>query len=168
MNKIYRLFLAGCLCILCSCGYHVQGLSPKAGESVFGSGSKTVAIAKIEDPSLYPWINYYLTNQFHSEMNARKLARFITDKSKADFLMEILLHRLYTADSLTDEQDRTILNTIYITMEVRLKNAETNEIWSSGLLTSSQTFQRVSEEQAVNEVLQELVYRAFNAMENTF
>lgn len=168
MKNICRLFIAGCLCILCSCGYHVQGLSPKAGESVFGNGSKTVAIAKIEDPSLYPWINYSVTNKFHSEMNARKLARFTTDKDNADFLMEILLHNLYTTDSLTDEQDRTILNSISITMEVRIKNVETNEIWSSGMLTSSQTFQRISEEQAVNEALQELVYRAFNAMENTF
>lgn len=168
MKNIYTFFLLGFLCILCSCGYKVQGLSGHSSQSVFGGSDKTVAIAKIEDPSLYPWINYYLTNKFHSEMNARKLARFVADQDKADFLMEIIIHKFYTADSLTDEQDRTLLNSIVIDMEVRLNNRHTGETWSSGILSSSETFQQVTEEYAAQETLQELVYKAFNSMENNF
>lgn len=168
MKNIFKFFLAGCLIVLCSCGYKIQGLSRQASSSVFGSPEKTVAIVKIDDPSLYPWINYYLTNKFHSEMNARKIARFITDKEKADFQMEILIHKFYTADSLTNEQDRTLLNSVVINMEVRIKNMDNGEVWSSGILTSSETFQQVTEEQAAQETLQELVYKAFNSMENTF
>ncbi len=167
MKKVYSLFLVTMLFLLCSCGYTVKGIQQSSRDSIFGSGNKTVAITKIEDPSLYPWITYYLTNQFHTEMNFRRLAKWeVSDK--ADYHIEILLPKFDTFASLTDEEDRTLLNSISIQMEVRVHDMHLNTTWSSGTLSHYEYFQNLSEEESIRETLNELVYMAFNAFENTF
>lgn len=155
------------LFLVCSCGYTIQGINQTSKNSIFGSGNKSVAITKIEDPSLYPWIAYYLTNQFHTEMNFRKLAKWEVSQ-KADYHIEILLHKFDTDASLTDEQDRTLLSSINIQMEIRIKDTHLNTTWSSGILSHSEYFQNLSEEEAIRQTLTELVYMAFNTFENTF
>lgn len=167
MRKVYSLFFLGMLFLLCSCGYTVQGIQQTSVDSIFGNGNKTVAITKIEDPSLYPWINYYLTNQFHTEMNFRRLAKWEVS-NKADYHIEILLHKFDNYASLTDEQDRTLLSSMNIQMEVRVRDTHTNITWSSGILSHSEYFQNLSEEDAIRETLNELVYLAFNTFQNTF
>lgn len=167
MKNIFRLFFVCCVFLLVSCGYQLQGMGGSTARSIFGNGSSSVAITKIEDPSLYTWITYYLTNKFHSEMNFRKLAVW-DEKDKADYTIEIILHKFDSSASLTNESDRTLINTINIDMEVRVKNTHTNEEWNSGILSASENFSQFSEEQAVKEVLQELVYMTFNAMQNNF
>lgn len=167
MKKLSSFFALCLLLLVCSCGYTVQGLHQTAKNSIFGSGSKSVAITKIEDPSLYPWINYYVTNQFHTEMNFRKLAVWEVSE-KADYHIEILLHKFDTGASLTDEQDRTLLSSINIQMEVRVIDTHLNTTWTSGILSHSEYFQNLSEEDAIRETLNELVYLAFNSFENTF
>ena len=167
MKKVYSLLLITLLFLLCSCGYTVKGIHQSTRDSIFGNGNKTVAITKIEDPSLISWINYYLTNQFHTEMNFRKLAKWeVSDK--ADYHIEILLHKFDTYASLSDEEDRTLLNSITIHMEVRVLDTHSNTTWSSGTLSHSEYFQNLSEEEAIRETLNELVYMAFNAFEDTF
>lgn len=167
MKKVYSVLLISLLFLLCSCGYTVKGIQQRSRDSIFGNGNKTVAITKIEDPSLYPWITYYLTNQFHTEMNFRKFAKWeVSDK--ADYHIEILLHKFDTYASLTDEEDRTLLNSINIQMEVRVFDTHLNKTWSSGKLSHNEYFQNLSEEESIRETLNELVYAAFNAFENTF
>lgn len=160
-------FFVCMLFLLCSCGYTIQGMQQTSADSIFGNGNKSVAITKIEDPSLYPWITYYLTNQFHTEMNFRRLAKWEVSE-KADYHIEILLHKFDNYASLTDEQDRTLLSSIRIQMEVRVRDTHTNITWSSGNLYHSEYFQNLSEEEAIRETLNELVYRAFDAFQNTF
>lgn len=155
------------LFLLYSCGYSVHGIQQVSQDSIFGSGNKTVAITKIEDPSLYPWITYYLTNQFHTEMNFRKLAKWEVSQ-KADYHIEILLHKFDNYASLTDAEDRTLLSSINIQMEVRVLDTHTNTTWSSGTLSHSEYFQNLSEEEAIRETLNELVYIAFDHFENNF
>ena len=167
MKKLYSFLSVCLLVVLCSCGYTVQGLNHTGKNSIFGSGNKSVAITKIEDPSLYPWITYYLTNQFHTEMNFRKLAKWEVSE-KADYHIEILLHKFDTNASLTDEQDRTLLSSITIQMEIRVRDMHLNTTWSSGILSHSEYFQNLSEEEAIRETLNELVFIAFSSFENTF
>ena len=167
MKKFLQFFLISSLFFISSCGYRVQGLSNQHTGSILGDGNKTVAITKIDDPSLYPWVNYYVTNLFHTEMNLRKLAKW-ENKDKADYLIEIIMPRFEARSFLNDETDKTLLSTIYIQMEVTVRNTKTNEVWSSGLLSASEYFDIMSEESAVRENLSELIYNVFNAMENNF
>ncbi len=166
MKRFFCLLVCS-LFILSSCGYKVHGTRQTVPNSIFGNGTTTVAITKIEDPSLYPWINYYLTNAFHTEMNFRKLAKWEVSE-KADYHIEIILHKFDTSASLTDEQDNTLLNTVNIQMEVRVKNIRKNTNWSTGILSYYEYFQLITEVEAVREILQELVYLSFNAFENNF
>ena len=53
-------------------------------------------------------------------------------------------------------------------MEVRVLDTHSNTTWSSGTLSHSEYFQNLSEEEAIRETLNELVYMAFNAFEDTF
>lgn len=167
MKKVCLPVFICMLFLLCSCGYTIQGAQQTSADSIFGNGNKTVAITKVEDPSLYPWITYYVTNQFHTEMNFRRLAKWEVSE-KADYHIEILLHKFDNYASLTDEQDRTLLSSINIQMEVRVRDMHTNITWSSGILSHSEYFQNLSEEEAIRETLNELVYLAFNTFQNTF
>lgn len=167
MKKFLRFFFLSALLFTSACGYKVQGLTTKNTDSILGDGSKTVAITKIEDPSLYPWVNYYVTNLFHSEMNMRRLAKW-ENKDKADYTIEVIMPRFESRSFLNDETDRTLLSTIYIEMEVTVRNSVTNEVWRSGVLSASEYFDNMNEESAVRENLSELIYDIFNAMENNF
>lgn len=100
-------------------------------------------------------------------MNFRKLAKWDVSE-KADYHIEIILHKFDTSASLTDEQDKTLLSTVNIQMEVRVKNIRENTNWSTGILSYHEYFQLITEAEAVREILQELVYLAFNAFESNF
>ena len=159
------------LCFVSACGYTLQGTkqgtSVSSRSSVLGSGNKTIAITKVAQSSLIPWIPYVLRTELHTEMNMRHLAKW-TDADKADYTMEVELRSFETRAFISGDDDETLLNVVSAQLTVIIYDKENKVIWNSGSITYSENYENVREEEAIREILREIVYIVYDRMQNTF
>ena len=167
-NKIFMAL--SCIFVLCfinACGYTLQGTKLDTNSSVLGAGDKTIAITKIEQSSLIPWVPYVLRTELYSEMNMRRLAIW-TDVDKADYTMEADLHSFETRAFISGDDDETLLSVISAELTVIVYDKENNIVWSSGVITYSENYENIREDEAVREILREIVYVVYDRMQNPF
>ncbi len=150
-----------------ACGYTLMGTKADSTYSVLGKGDKTIAITKIEQSSLLPWVSYELRNRLHSEMQLRQFAK-ITSADTADYSLEANLTSFEISSYISNSSDETLLSSVIGTLSIFVYDKNQDLVWSSGSVSYSETFERVEENQAIRDTIKELVYTAYDKMQNTF
>lgn len=171
-TKLYkRLFtfasLAFVLFFVNACGYTLQGTTVGTRDSVLGSGEKTIAITKIEQSSLIPWIPFVLRTELHTEMNMRRLAVW-SDIDEADYTMEVDISSFETRAFITGDDDKTLLSVVSAQLTVVVFDKKHNVVWNSGPITYSENYENVREDEAIRDILREIVYILYDRMQSVF
>ncbi len=166
-TKSYNIFCLSIICfILSSCGYTMMGTTA-SNYSVLGDGNKTIAISKMETATLTPWVAYELRSKIHSEMQMRQYAKW-ADIKEADYLMEVNLTSFETRAYISDDEDETLLNLVVANLLITIYDRNNNLVWSSGSVNFGENYENYQDVEAINDILKELVYIAYDRMQNTF
>ena len=152
------------------CGYQMDGFSSASSRahSVLGSGNSTIKFDKVEQITLFPWVQYYTRGVVRDEVNLRRLARWVDD-GKADYLLDVKMTGFRVRSSISNRFDNTLLSTTTVALEFVVRNGRTGEIvWKSGSVRYSDNFEVVDESSAVRDGLKEVVRRGLDRMQQQF
>ncbi len=158
-----------CPGLLAGCGYTWRGQKGNlSADSVLGDGSKTLRMGKVEQVTLYPWVPYAIRSQLRDEINARGLARWVDGKT-ADYTLGVKL----TGSTIRSYSDTASgmaqLSQVRISLVLTVYDGHTNnQVWTSGTVSYSDTFEFENDETAVRETLTECVRRALDRLQQRF
>lgn len=177
MNTTFKkwksLLVASCMCLgllAGGCGYQMDGFSSSSSRahSVLGDGSRTIKFDKVEQVTLFPWVQYYLRDVVREEVNLRRLARW-KDEGKADYLLTVNMTGFQVRSSISNRYDNTLLSTTTVSIEFIVRNGKTGAVeWKSGPVHYSDKFEVVDEDSAVRDGLAEAVRRGLDRMQQEF
>jgi hypothetical protein len=166
---LWFVFFCAAALPLAGCGYQLGADAP----SLFNRNGTarelaTLKIKEVENPTLFPWLNYTLRNHLRDEVNARNMAAWV-DSGRADFEISIRVDHYNYRSWFHDEKDMPLLYEADITLEATLYKGGTNEVvWRSGLVTYRQTYETVNQTLAANEILQNLIRQLVDRMRQDF
>ena len=152
------------------CGYQSDGFSSTSSRahSVLGSGNSTIKFDKVEQITLFPWVQYYTRGVVRDEVNLRRLARWVDD-GNADYLLSVNMTGFKVRSSISNRMDNTLLSTTTVALEMIVRSGKTGEIvWKSGPVSYNDKFEVVDEDSAVREGIKEVVRRALDLMQQKF
>ena len=153
---------------LASCGYGFGADSPSVLEPPSPGVLPTLKIKSVDNPTLYPWLPHILRAEVRDEIAARDIARWV-DSGKADYEITIKVERFTFRSWLTDSDDVTMLYSANMAVEAIIYRGDSNqEIWRSGRINYSQSYERVQERAAATDLTRELVRRLASAMQHAF
>ena len=162
-----------CCCIgllLGGCGYNLDGYSSSSSRaaSVLGDGNQTLRIDKVEQVTMYPWVQYYLRGITRDEVNLRRLARWV-DSGNADYLLTITMPGFRVRSSVSNRVDNTLLSDTVVQLELVVRSGKSgNVVWRSGVISYSDKFETVDEASAIRDGLKEALRRALDRMQQKF
>ena len=152
------------------CGYQTDGFSTASSRahSVLGNGSSTIKFDKVEQITLFPWVQYYTRGVVRDEVNLRRLARWVDD-GNADYLLTVNMTGFKVRSSISNRVDNTLLSTTTVALEMIVRSGKTGAVvWKSGPVTYNDKFEVVDEDSAVREGIKEVVRRALDLMQQEF
>lgn len=160
-----------CLSLLAGgCGYELDGYSTSSSraESVLGDGNQTIRIDKVEQVTMYPWVQYYLRGIARDEVNLRRLARWV-DSGNADYLLTINMPGFRVRSSISNSVDNTLLSDTVVQLELVVRSGKSGTVvWRSGVISYSDKFETVDEASAIRDGLKEALRRALDRMQQKF
>lgn len=161
--------LAAALLTVSGCGYTWRGEeNSSTTHSVLGDGSKTLRIRSVEQTTLYAWIPYIVRSQLRDEIAARGLAKWV-DAAPSDFTIgvKILGCRMRSDNDLSSGMPNLVTATI--SMVFNICNGHTNqEIWSSGTIEYTDSFEREDERTVIQSIVRECIYRGVDRIQQQF
>ena len=170
----WKGFAAAALCCIGlfvgGCGYQSDGFSSVSSRahSVLGSGSSTIKFDKVEQITLFPWVQYYVRGTVRDEVNLRRLARWVDD-GNADYLLTVNMTGFRERSSISNRYDTTLLSTTTVSLEMIVRSGKTGAVvWKSGRIDYSDKFEVVNEDSAVRDGLKEAIRRALDRMQQEF
>ena len=162
---------ACCLSLLAGgCGYSLDGYSTSSSRavSILGDGSSTLKIDKVEQVTMYPWVQYYLRGITRDEVNLRRLARWV-DSGNADYLLTITMPGFRVRSAVSNYVDNTLLSDTVVQIELVVRSGKTGAVvWRSGVISYSDKFETVDESSAIRDGLKEALRRALDRMQQNF
>lgn len=153
---------------LASCGYGFGADSASVLEPPSPGTLPTLKIKSVENPTLYPWLPHILRAEVRDEIAARDIAHWV-DSGKADYEISIKVARFTNRSWLTDPNDITLLYNVDMALEAIVYRGDSNEeIWRSGQISYSQSYEQIQERVAGGEITRELARRLASAMQHAF
>ncbi len=154
------------LSTLSACGYSIRGQEGVIPSSIIGEPTKTIKIQGVEQPTLHPWLPYFVRSVLRDEITERNIATW-ADSEETDFELFV---------NITDFQIRSYgsyayssLLTAKASLELTLFDGTSNEIvWKSGSIKYSETYESGNEEVALRELVVLLVQRAIDRLQQRF
>lgn len=160
-----------CISLLAGgCGYNLDGYSSGSSRavSVLGDGNQTLRIDKVEQVTMYPWVQYYLRGITRDEVNLRRLARWV-DSGNADYLLTIVMPGFRVRSSVSNRVDNTLLSDTVVQLELVVRSGKSgNVVWRSGVISYSDKFETVDEASAIRDGLKDALRRALDRMQQKF
>lgn len=167
------LILAAICCLslfVSGCGYQLDGYGSGSSRavSILGDGNQTLRIDKVEQVTMYPWVQYYLRGLARDEVNLRRLARWV-DSGNADYLLTITMPGFRVRSSISNQVDNTLLSDTVVQLELVVRSGKNGTVvWRSGVISYFDRFETVDEAGAVRDGLREALRRAFDRMQQSF
>ena len=154
--------------LLAGCGYTWRGQKGALSEnSVLGTGNKTLLLKEVDHTTLYPWLTYAIRSHVRDDINARNMAVWV-DSGKADFTLTVRVPS-FKIRSYGSYRSNTNLYTATIVMEFVVFDGVTNtQVWTSGPIEYSDTFEDSSEEEALREVVSMTIRRCMERLQQRF
>lgn len=127
--------------VVSGCGY---GFAPDKGPSVLREnseqGKNTLAIGKVENPTLETWIVPALRNDLRDEITSREDVVW-AQPDTADMVLDLEIIRYIIEAAIQDEQEKTLRYEVELTLEATLKDGKKGtEIWRSGPVWRNEYF----------------------------
>lgn len=160
------------LCVLAvglaACGYGFGADSPSVLTPPAPGVKPTIKVKSVENPTLYPWLSYSLRTELYDELAARGIARWV-ESGRADYEISLKVESFTIRSWLTDPDDATSLYEANMTLEAIVYRGDTNqEVWRSGNVTYSQSYEQVQERTVSSDLTRELVRRLVSDMRRAF
>ncbi len=156
--------------LLAGCGYHLGADSPTVlnKNGTFTGSLPTLKIKEVDNPTLYPWLNYMLRGSLRDEVGARQVAKWV-DSGRADYEISVKVDH-YTYRSWTyDRDDVPLLYDANITLNATVYRGNTNEVvWRSGMMGYTQRYEKVAEKVAAADIVQNLIRQLVDRMRQEF
>ena len=179
LKRLSSIFLLICLSVLllqAGCGYQLAAREPSvltrhsnsttdpADESTLPS----MKIKGISNPTLYISLEHQLRGAFRDAIANRKIARW-QDSGLADYELQINIIKYSMEGWGYSESGDSVMYRAYATMEAIVYSGETNrEVWRSGQISLSRTYDTDSEADAAYALSLELVERVVDRMRSVF
>jgi len=167
IRRLSPVFCCFLLVFLVGCGYTWRGEQGSiATQSIIENNTKTLKIQAIEQPTLYPWLSYFVRSVLRDEITQRNIATWV-DSGSADYEMLVTIKdfqiRSYGSYAYSS------LLTARTNMELTLYDGKTNAIiWQSGPITYSETYEDVNEDVALKELVIIIVQRSIDRLQQQF
>ena len=179
LQRLSSIFLLLCLPVLliqAGCGYQLTTREPSVltrqsnstADPADESTLPTMKIKGINNPTLYISLEHQLRGSFRDAIANRKIARW-QDSGLADYELQINIIK-YAMDGwgYSDSGD-SVMYRAYAVMEAIVYSGETNrEVWRSGQISLSRTYDTDSETDAAYALSLELVERVVDRMRSVF
>lgn len=154
MNILKKTTLIIGLMFLCACGYGF----PDGSTASLPEEYRTLAIASVEQPSLYSWVEPRIRSLLRDELNRRKWVTW-ADKSKASAWIKINVSKFSNRASVSGDEDETLRSSASITMEAVIVSAvDGHTLWSSGTISEDWPYYGNEVDEA-NDMVTELAIR---------
>lgn len=116
------------LLALAGCGYKLGA----GGPDVLPQGQNTLALSKVDNPTLKTWLEPQLRADIRDELSARNIATW-RDSGDSDFSMEIKILRYTESSYLTNEREETLKYVVDLRLEAKLFSSDEKlPVWESG------------------------------------
>lgn len=139
--RILPLLLA-LAALLGGCGYRFTGQSYADDEnvSVLAPQYRDLAVARIENPTVEPWLEPRLRSLLRDELTRRRLAHWV-ERSRATALITVHVKQYTRSTALAGQQDQSLKLSTSITYSVRVRRAGDNlMLWDSGEQTQTESY----------------------------
>ena len=179
LQGLSSLALLGCVLaaiLLAGCGYHLAARDPSVLTALSNSTATTgdesslptMKIKGISNPTLYISLEHQLRAAFRDAISNRKIARW-QDFGLADYELQINIAR-YAMDGWGySRSGDSVMYVAAATMEIVIYSSETNqEVWRSGQISLSRTYDTDSEQQAAYALSLEIAERLVDRMRSVF
>ncbi len=148
MKIIRTLCLFLFFIVLAGCGYSF----PDGSTSSLPDQYRSLAINKVEHPTLQSWLEPRLRSLLRDELNRRDWVTW-TSKKNARAWINIDVERYYRQAAVTGNSDETLRSEASIKMSATIISpADGHVIWSSGTISESWPYYGGEEEEADMEV----------------
>lgn len=179
LQRISSLLLLFCLPVLliqAGCGYQLTTREPSVLTRMSNATADpandgelpTMKIKGISNPTLYISLEHQLRGAFRDAISNRKIARW-QDSGLADYELQINISS-YTMDGWGySSSGDSVMYVATAKMEAIVYSGETNqEVWRSGQISLSRTYDTDSEADAAYALSLELVERIVDRMRSVF
>ncbi len=123
------LLVAALVALASGCGYQ---FAAKSGPTVLGDGSRKLAIASVDNPTLEVWIEPFVRNSLYDELATRSKVTW-TQPGDADQVLDIKVDNYFVAAAIRDDRDDTLKYQVRVTISAILRDRSTGaRIWESG------------------------------------
>lgn len=158
----FMLFLS-----ISGCGYTWRGEQGSiSAQSVIENNTETIKIQSIEQPTLYPWLSYFVRSALRDEITQRNIAKWV-DSGSANYEIGIVINDFRVRSY--GSYDYSSLLTASTSMELTLYDGSTNAIiWQSGPISYSETYEDVDEDDALQDLVLIIVQRAIDRLQQQF
>lgn len=154
--------------MLASCGYGFGNDAGSVLEAPAPGVLPTLKIKSVDNPTLYPWLSHVVRSEVRDELAARGIARWV-DSGKADYELSLKVDSFTFRSWMTDIDDVTMLYSASMLMEGIVYRGDSNEeVWRSGQVAYSQTYEQVQERTAAGDLVRELARLLVNRMRQSF
>ena len=167
---LFAAAVCGLSLLVGGCGYQMDGFSSASSRahSVLGSGSSTIKFDKVEQVTMYPWVQYYLRGTVRDEVTLRRLARWV-DAGSADYLLTVNMTGFSARSSISNRVDTTLLTDTTVALELVVRSGKSGSVvWKSGPVYYHDKFEVVDEASAIRDGLKQAVRRALDRMQQEF
>ena len=112
---------------LCACGYNFTGQGTVLGPdpdavSRLDPAFRTMAIARVENPTIEPWLEPRLRSLIRDEFTRRRFVTWV-DKDKATSLLTVVIKKFTRSTSVAGQQDQSLKLSNGMTLVFRVHRA---------------------------------------------
>lgn len=127
-------------CLFQACGYRFVRYG--GGDKDFGNLPESIAIPMFSNATTEPNLEYLITRALRDEF-IKKGVVSVVPEDRADVVMVGRVTKIYTTDVAHDAVEHTTETRIYVTVDVRCKDARTGDIlWQDNQFTYYEEFVR--------------------------
>ena len=171
MSTLLRSLLLCLTLLFClltaACGYTIRGQQDAIpADSILGDGTKTLKIQSVDQTTLYSWLPYMVRSALRDGITERGLARWTDDTP--DYTISANLTSCFISNE-NNASGASQLFTVSIVMQFIVRDGRSNvELWNSGAIAYSDSFQFESENEAVRQVVNECVRMGLDKLQQRF
>ena len=146
------------------CGYQFVS----QGKVALPEDIKTLAIKRVDNPSMETWLPAELIARFRDEITSRAQLRWV-DKADADALVYIDIEFFDVTTAVSDDKGQTEQYVATIKVRARIRRRLTNaEVWDSGYKYISERFLASDQQSARRKAVELAVRQIVDSMQNAY
>jgi outer membrane lipopolysaccharide assembly protein LptE/RlpB len=129
--------LAALLALLSGCGYRLQA---ESGPLALPEDVRSLAIVKVENPSLTAWLGAEIRSRLRDQITERGRIRW-AEPDKAAGLLSVTVERFILSSEVKGGKDQTLKYQARLLLRAKIVDRNTQRVvWRSGLVNVSQPY----------------------------